>query len=191
MAAIRLRNGCGQQIAATSSGYSRPVRSLLAPAIPDWSDRGLRIAGAEAAAVPAVVIEAGPVRAVIHRPIHHLVIVLRALALDHLGRAVAGQKAVAVPVARDVLVRRRLGRGRGRSRRDQREGKSEGDQPSETRSIEDTFLIAPPCMQPLAQIARKQNPGSPDAAKCRVGKAQRARDAKPRNGRVGSARSAP
>ena len=138
--------------------------SLLAPAIPDWSDRGLRIAGAEPAAVPAVVIEARPGRAVIHRPIHHLVIVLGTLALNHLGRAVAGQKAVAVPMPRDVVfvVRRRLGRRRPpKPTRSAREGNSKRDRDRAKPAALKIFLIAPPVHAATsADGARRANRGT-------------------------------
>jgi hypothetical protein len=89
----------------------------LASAIPDRANRRLRVAGTEAAAVPAVVIERGPRRAiaVVERPVRQ-VIARRARSLDLLGRTIAGEEAVAVPVARGVVVLRRW-RLRGRRRR--------------------------------------------------------------------------
>ena len=72
----------------------------LLPAIPYRADRRLRPAGPEAAAVPAPAVEARPSGPVIMRAVEP-VVVLPALACDHLGRAVAGQEAVAVPAAGD------------------------------------------------------------------------------------------
>src|SRR5215475_6688308 len=88
----------------------RPLRSEEGPqlvsAIPHRADRGLGVAGAEAAAVPAAAIEAGTAPAVV--PLAGVQIQIARLGLDitHRAsvsveiiheRAIARQEAVAVP----------------------------------------------------------------------------------------------
>src|ERR1039457_5088628 len=104
---------------------------MLLPAIPHRADRRLRPAGPDAAAVPAPAVEARPSWPVIMRAVEP-VVVLPALARDHLGRTVAGQEAVAVPAAGDGLLLAHDGlMGRGgrllRRRRERRWRHHDGD----------------------------------------------------------------
>src|SRR5450432_614121 len=84
-------------------------RERLAPAIPHVADRRLRVAWAKAPAIPAAVVKAWRRRAVPVRPAG--VIAPRAVALDLLRRAHAGQEAItgngAVGVVPLLFYRRR------------------------------------------------------------------------------------
>src|SRR5215831_16943648 len=107
----------GRSVEWAGVARERKRRTVLLPTGPHVADRRRRVAGTEAAAVPASMIKARPGRPVIMRPIEP-VIMLGALARDHLGRTIAGQEAVAVPVLAGVLLLvRRFGRGRGGERK--------------------------------------------------------------------------
>src|ERR1700731_1538473 len=97
------RATAGESAGSRSASNASPVagHDPLSTAIPDLADRGLGPARAEAAAGPAPAIKARAAVPVGPRS------VLCLFPFDPFGGAVAGQKAVAVPAARHMALRRR------------------------------------------------------------------------------------